>query len=319
MVSFSRKLNGNNISYMRNCIACKGQLKEVDASYCQCLRCGTYTYVSQLSAEKENNKYFNDIYLKVEKFEVDGVKKAIFDRFSAIDRTLRKEEYQLFEQAREGVFSLMSTSGKFLEIGFGEGENLSHLLKKGVDAEGVDISEEALKKFQKNFPEYSSKVSLVINPKKRYDFVYCSAIFEHLDAVRIFLKEIYDVLDMDGVLVLDSLPMLNEGSADFDKDSDICFWKPCHRAVYSMFGLQMLFNDAGYIIERSASLDNFNYRLLSLFLKNHYNYTEYLRNPIIKNKMLPGRIQTYLLCRRALKVHSLARQSMLVLKKNVNK
>ena len=305
---------------MRECIACKKPIRDAQADYYQCSCCGTYNYISQFSATEENNAYFNDIYLKVEDFKISEAKSEMFNKFLERDRKLRADEYNLFEKTKDEISEAMSASKKILEIGFGEGENLSRLLKKGIDAEGVDISEEAIRKFKRNFPEYASKVRLKIGATdKKYDFIYCSALFEHLDDVKNFLSEIFNILEKDGVLVIDNLPIMSEKRAHLNKDNDICFWKPCHRAIYSVDGLKILFKNSGYVIEKVSSIDNFNYRVLSLLLKYGYKDIVYLRNPVLENTALPGSMITYLLCRKALKIHSLAKQSVLIIKKDVNK
>ena len=104
------------------------------------------------------------------------------------------------------------TKGKILEIGCGTGRIYLELLKKGLDAYGIDISNKMLKKlklkakkmkltpkvFQMNMNNFkiNKKFSLIIIPFRT--FLLNETIKEQLET----LKNIFNHLEKNGILIL---------------------------------------------------------------------------------------------------------------------
>ena len=80
---------------------------------------------------------------------------------------------------------------------------------------------------------------------------------------------------------------LNKKKNNIDERFDINFWKPCHRIIYSSSGIINLFRKYNFKIIDWSSIDDFNYRVLSLHNKYGYNKVAELRNSLIKDGNLP--------------------------------
>lgn len=97
------------------------------------------------------------------------------------------------------------SSGRFLEIGFGN-DNLIKFFKDDFEVYGVDVSEFAVRKIQKQYPAERFKTADVGKEKlpfdKKFHVVCAINTIEHLANPRFALKNIYDLLNRGGALVL---------------------------------------------------------------------------------------------------------------------
>jgi len=185
----------------------------------------------------------------------------------------------------------------------------------GTDAFGIDLSATAVINFQNKYPQYADRVQCGTRFNKTVDVVYCNALFEHLDDPGQFLQDASDCLGINGLIILDGLPMVNIGSSDINVEEDISFWKPCHRAIYSQQGLNILLSNHGFTIKTQAVIDDYYYRVLSLHIIYGYKEIIKLRDSCIKHKGLPGLLKYWLICRKALYINSLAHHGCIVFKK----
>lgn len=302
---------------MKQCIACKTKLDFNPINeYFLCPACGSYIFSSNKSAEEDNSDYFNVIYKTIGNFRVSPLKKKIFNHFASIDSRHRDKVYNDFDRFQVFVNSFFQEKSKVLEVGFGQGNKLHQLLQNGIDAYGLELSETATVNFQEKYPEYKDRVKIGVRfGERKFDVIYCCALFEHLDQPEQFLANAVMSLNNNGILIIDGFLLTNSMRSDLIIEEDICFWKPCHRIIYSQTGFIKLISGFNLELMGINTLDMFNYRVLSLHLKKGYKKISHLRNSILKDRDLPG-IPTYCsICQKALRLNSLALYGTAVLKK----
>ena len=94
---------------------------------------------------------------------------------------------------------------KILDAGCGEGHLLKFLSKRKADYFGIDITEVALEKARKRFPEgkfYKMDLAKLEFPDESFDCVTCSEVLEHIYLYKDVLKELIRVLKKDGLLII---------------------------------------------------------------------------------------------------------------------
>lgn len=298
------------------CLACNNQLTyEKLNDYTQCQKCHSYNYVSDQSAEADNNVYFNEMFKTLAERRESALKRKIFVRLAGKDRRKRKQQYIDFNQKQERILKKLDIPAKVLEIGFGSGEHLHGLLERGIEAYGVDSSIIAVRNFQERYPQFTNRVYCGTRFDKQVDVIYCCALFEHLDQPGQFIQDAVDCLGHSGSLIIDGIPLLGDTKGDFTTEEDINFWKPCHRMIYSLEGLRTLFARYGFADEICAMHDDYYYRILSLHLKYGYRSVVELRSFSVHHQELPWLPFYYFICRKALSINSLAYYGCIMFKK----
>jgi SAM-dependent methyltransferase len=91
-----------------------------------------------------------------------------------------------------------------LDIGCGNGILLGEFLKAGINAQGVDVSKEAV-----NICKGKGFCATEIEPEQplpfsdaHFDVITCSEVIEHVFSPDFLLEEIYRILSPDGYLIL---------------------------------------------------------------------------------------------------------------------
>lgn len=264
------------------CKACKSKVdifKEDHYSFC--LVCGTATYITTRSASDDNKEYFNSIYANKNLQIIEGREKLfeIYNRFAAI---LNFKETECFKKLLGNISKIIIAAEKSVEIGFGRGDELINYLHAGANIYGLDISQEAVGNFKSTYTDYSSRVICSMSYDYPVDVVYSNALFEHLDNPDKFLDNAYNMLNSGGRLII-RLPVIARAFQDkHEKNSDINFWKPCHRVLYTLKGLTILLGKHGFIMKDYASLAYYGYKVMSRMLRLGYEDIVYARNPYYK-------------------------------------
>lgn len=111
--------------------------------------------------------------------------------------------------AMQILLKLFSISEKILDMGCGEGTRLTTLIKKTdsprKNAEGIDVSEIAIKLALKKYPGVIFKVAdLERLPYKdnQFDLLYSAYVFEHLTDPEKVIKEAFRVLKPGGFFMI---------------------------------------------------------------------------------------------------------------------
>lgn len=274
--------------------------------YTECPACNSYIYISDKTAENDNQSYFNSWFDLNEYSRSDFIKKKIYKIFSKKDRKTNQGDYQKLACLKKEIALTFQKDRKVLEVGFGEGKHLLKLLESGCDAYGIDISEQAVSNFKKHHPQFADQVKVGTRFDLKMEIIYCSALLEHLDTPQVYIDDISSSLTTGGLAIVDAVPIVNETNSSINLSDDISFWKPCHRIIFSHKGIEQMFAKKGYILKSFAFAETYIYKLLSLHIKYNYNNITQLRNPCIKNDKLPGLYKFYALCREAINLHSKA-------------
>jgi len=98
----------------------------------------------------------------------------------------------------------MKGTGRFLEIGCAGGAFLDAARKLGFDVQGVELSDEACRIAMKTFGlrVFEGNVEDARFPDESFDVVFMGDVLEHLPNPITTLREIYRILDKEGMLVM---------------------------------------------------------------------------------------------------------------------
>ncbi len=266
---------------MVNCKACQCVLANPEVgNYCICSSCNSANYISDRSAEVENSIYFNSVYSNRSR-QIIGTRRKGFVEFERIYSRFHRKEIRHFQFALDRISKTICGADTSVEIGFGYGHELIQFLKNGANIYGIDLSEEAVSAFKAQYPEYSEKVCCSASWDSVVGVLYSNALFEHLDHPSDFLRRAFAMLRPGGTLMM-RLPLIT-----LDKYSrrhisfDINFWKPCHRMLYTLKGLQTLLEAHGFKIVESAAYAYYGYKVMSSMLKHGYQDVSYVRDPCL--------------------------------------
>lgn len=112
-------------------------------------------------------------------------------------------QYSLSFQAR--VFNLqpfLPRQGEVLDIGCGEGYLSRILIENGCRVTGIDYSPEAIEKAARLPGRFLVRDIYDFRPKKKFDWVVCSEVLEHLPDDRLALKLMASWLKPKGRILL---------------------------------------------------------------------------------------------------------------------
>lgn len=298
------------MEFKYSCRACDTEANILEEKeYNLCTKCGTYNYYSTRTAEEDNNSYFNSFFKDVDAHIESKKKSSVFRFFYRLDKLFNRKIYKLNDvDENEAIKIFRQLDGQVLEIGFGRGLFLKKCLEAELDVYGFDLSVEAVDRCKSLYPQLAERVD---NKHKSLDSlkgVYSSALFEHLDDQKSFLNDIQEKLEKGGYLIINNFPMvLNQRkSPTIAIEADINFWKPCHRAIFSVNGVEKMVEECGFKIVKTVNIDKYVYRVLSLILKKGYKDIEYLRNPKIDSEKLPTGFKFSLICLKAIFTRAIA-------------
>ena len=157
--------------------------------------------------------------------------------FGGSEDTLRRIQKPFVEFFRN--------SGPVLDIGCGRGIFLQLLSDAGIEACGIDHSEEALAACrQKGFSVRREDASSYLSTKpERFGGIFCSHVIEHMtyeDAL-VFMDLCYRALRPGGLLLL-----VTPNPEDICVMSDIFWLDPTHVRPYPKLLLQTMMESAGF-------------------------------------------------------------------------
>ena len=300
---------------MAECLACRAELPlTLPGEHTCCKQCGSYRYISVRTAEEDNRDYFNQ--KEIWKPSTSRLKQRMAWVAHKLEGLFRVEA-RSFVSFEQRIQTQIRASASVLEIGFGNGVRLADLLANGINAYGIDLSEEAVRRFQIRYPRYAERVQVSTRPQGRFDCIYASALLEHLDEPDQFLGESAEALLPGGWLVL-GLPTVSTIPANIRLEHDINFWKPCHRTIYSLKGLTQLLMRNGFELIAHRSLDPYDYRVLNVLLKDEVPGVHYYRTPFASVPGFPGCLGFAGVLVRAMRVRSVTLWTRVLAKRNAH-
>ena len=135
--------------------------------------------------------------------------KAYYEKFWDRDHDVSDADVTTPERKRrllDALRGLLSPGGKVLDLGCGAGKFTAWLHEAGYDAQGMDLSEAALAKARRTFPQ---AVFSLLKPDGgipaepgTFDAAWTTEVIEHIVDVGSFLAEIHRVLKPGGILIL---------------------------------------------------------------------------------------------------------------------
>ena len=311
----SPERNAKSIMSTAYCRACLAEYEYSTDNYVLCGSCRSWNLPPVVDALHANKTFYDEIYDDLESVRSSQINKRIFTFFSNIDKKRQKSAHDSFRRIFDD-YEIKTAGRKVLEVGFGQGRHLLKLLRAGVDAYGIDLSGTAVQLFQDKHPRYRERVAVGSRYSSQVDVVYSSAMFEHLEKPEDFIADASRALSRGGLLLLDALPVAIAEADPAGIDHDINFWKPCHRAIYSVAGLRMLFGRQGFRLCGLATLDTYNNRVLSQYLTAGYGEMARLRNATVIFAGMPNAFEFVQLCLRALSCGSVAHYGRFVIMKD---
>ena len=133
----------------------------------------------------------------------------IYDLFNYVEfENIMRGDTKFISDKQQEYLKLVAPKSRVLDIGCGRGEFLSLLKGKGINAEGIDLSEEMIKICHQQglnvFRE--DALSLLNSTEHKYGTIIAAQVVEHMDYPTIIemIKLAYDKLEEGGVLILET-------------------------------------------------------------------------------------------------------------------
>ncbi|MFC1501485.1 class I SAM-dependent methyltransferase [Elusimicrobiota bacterium] len=133
----------------------------------------------------------------------------------------------------------MKAGTKFLEVGCGRGEHLSHFKNLGLQTQGLDIV--------KSSQEYNKELNIQIADVEKdgmpfensyFDIVYSKSFIEHLYYPEKYMKEVLRVLKPGGLLLT--------LTPDWEANYKIFFDDYSHRSPFTKYALEDIYKIHGF-------------------------------------------------------------------------
>ena len=172
----------------------------------------SYNYRSKIDLLYENNKYYVKINRKIKQRKVDYWGKVL-DPDKKIRNRISLKEKKLFKEniLNELNFIKKINIGKVLDIGCGPGWFLSFLNSKWNKI-GIEPSYTAYLESKKIFKTYNNNFEDVKLKKNSFNLIIMHHVIEHISNPEIIIKKIYDLLKINGYLII-STPDFDSGCA----------------------------------------------------------------------------------------------------------
>lgn len=223
-----------------------------------CQECGHIQMYPLLSPEEEAKEYNED--------------KSV--RFSGISGgsdfdAMRIKFHEWTRQHAEMYYSILQKHHNVLELASGYGflaEYLNQKPDKRFNIEGVEIGEFRLKNYVGgkvyNLNFYTDKIPDKMY--KKYDFIICMHLLEHLTDPVTYLKAIKPLLTSDGE-VLFEMPNMDCFLCELSPEYKDFFFLYEHVSYYNADTLRKVFELAGYEVKRIYTKEIYS-------LENHINW-----------------------------------------------
>jgi SAM-dependent methyltransferase len=143
-------------------------------------------------------------------------------------------------------FSPYRQTNRLLDIGCGAGNLLLAARKNGWDAQGLDVSANAVKHVREaGFEVFQGELREARLPSQHFDVITAAEILEHLPEPRLLVQEVARLLRPGG-LFWTTTPHARGLSARVLGLKWRCIWPPEHLQLFSAGGLKTLLRDVGF-------------------------------------------------------------------------
>lgn len=115
-----------------------------------------------------------------------------------------------FSIRRQRVYKMLEglKEGKVLDIGCGPGIMVEHLVNKGIEFYGVDLSKKMIEQCKQNFRHIPSahfsvgRIEKIEFPDSFFDVVICMGVVEYIKNDKVAIKEMVRVVKPGGVIII---------------------------------------------------------------------------------------------------------------------
>lgn len=142
-------------------------------------------------------------------------------------------------------------SKKVLDIGCGMGESLLELEQQGNEAHGIDADNNFKLSIKRN--NLRGRVGLFssrLYPKKYFDVVVMDQLIEHVEHPVNFMKEVSEVLNEDGEVVI-ATPNFNSLNRWLYRENSFLWHVPYHLQFFTKKSIAKLAQESGFVIKKS--------------------------------------------------------------------
>ncbi len=168
---------------------------------------------------------------------------------------------------------------KILEIGCGYGYFTYALNKEGYNANGIDISENAIKYAKKNYGQNNYIKTTIDSINQKYDLIIATELIEHLSDYNSFINKCYNLLNKNGKMLI-STPNKDNYSKKMIWHTDL---PPVHTIWFSKKSIEKLAKNNKFkcnFITTNVLTSDKNELIKKIYNKHKKNITP---NQIIKN------------------------------------
>ncbi len=143
-------------------------------------------------------------------------------------------------------FAPYRKTNNLLDIGCGAGNLLEAARKQGWQAQGVDVSANAVKHVRElGFEVFEGELHAAEFPSGHFDVITAAELLEHIFGPRLLLEEVARILRPGG-LFWTTTPHARGLSARLLGLKWRCIWPPEHLQLFSIGGLKRLLHDVGF-------------------------------------------------------------------------
>lgn len=191
-----------------------------------------------------------------------------FGALGGLEKTFSKrlEEILKFKKAKS-----------ILDIGSGPGIFLKVCKNKGIEAQGVEISEEAVD-YAKNVLNVSVTKSTLeeFNPKEKFDLITAWDVIEHITDPNLFLQKVHKILNKNGCFIF-STGDINSIIAKISGKNWHLFTLPDHMFFYSKKSIKAILENNGFRVVKITY--PFSWYSLSYLIERFLKKVLKLKNP----------------------------------------
>jgi len=174
---------------------------------------------------------------------------------------------------------LSPSQRRVIDVGCGPGYLLVDLQRRGFDCLGIDFNPDAVRLANERFgvPARVERVeNLIKTGGAHFDLALLSHVLEHVESPLSLLKDIYQLLDPAGVLVID-VPNRDWFSPSHSLKRGTCFegdYPPNHLTFWSSSVLSCALNLAGYTVLECAPRPFNDLNRIETFVGKHLKRSE---------------------------------------------
>lgn len=166
----------------------------------------------------------------------------------------------------------ISCDTSVLEIGCGYGFFVELLLQNGIDAEGIEISDDRRNVANTLCKNRIRNINLLMNeadfgefPTKKFDVICLFQVLEHISKPELFLENIKNLYMHENSSLIIEVPNADDQMLSLSKEYSDFFWQRAHLVYYNKNTLEMILNKVGFSSQKCFCVQRYG-------LENAFNW-----------------------------------------------